>query len=75
MRTRHTSTALQSAFSVAPPPSHAEGRGLKVASLFSGCGGLDLGLVQAGHEARLRGPRSRDLTAAQHRLTLCPARR
>lgn len=27
--------------------------GLKVVSLFSGCGGLDLGLKQAGHETIL----------------------
>lgn len=27
--------------------------GLKVVSLFSGCGGMDLGLKQAGHETIL----------------------
>jgi hypothetical protein len=47
-----------SSFLTAPQASPGEesaksgGRTLKVASLFSGCGALDLGLQQAGHEVR-----------------------
>ena len=56
-----------------PPPSpspcqaHTSGR-LKVASLFSGCGVLDYGLTQAGHEIVLQtesDPDAREVLAAR----------
>jgi hypothetical protein len=52
---------------VQPSQAHTSGR-LKVASLFSGCGVLDYGLTQAGHEIILQteaNPVAREVLAAR----------